>query len=184
MKTLILDLDNTIIDSPKILWKLYNKYIDSSVPYNNNFKWDFEGIFTKEQLPQVFKLFDHEEFYSDEFIEVFPDAIDIINELSMQYRVVIATKHKESRKYLTQKWVQATFTNVELVFLDSFDKSRVGKCLCFMDDRIDALESMDSNAEYQICYNLYDWNSDWQGKRITNWLDFKEFVRNIESLIN
>lgn len=155
------------------------------MPYNENYKWDFEGIFTKEQLPQVFELFDHEEFYSDEFIEVFPNATEIINELSEKYRIIFVSKHKQSRKHLTRAWIYKTFPNTELVFLDSFNKSCVAKnifrdeCLLILDDRLDALDSMDGLVKYQVCYNLYDWNVEWEGLRVNNWLEFKQFVENL-----
>ena len=147
----VIDLDSTIIDTCKSIINLHNKLSDRKIEYQDNYTWNFYPIIkTKEELSALFKLFDHEDFYGDTLV-VFDKVIEVINELSKDNVVKIATKHDMLRRPITQKWVEKTFTDVELIFLDSFDKSSVGKCDIFIDDKLEAIVSMEHMANYRIC---------------------------------
>jgi 5'(3')-deoxyribonucleotidase len=173
-----LDLDNTILDTPKILWKLYNLRYGMNIPYVENCDWDFKGLFNKEDLPRVYKLFDDEEFYN--YVEIFDNAVQVIKELAEVHKVIIASKHKDSRRAITRKWVKETFDDkVQVMYFDDFDKTALGNVDIFMDDRLDALKHMSNNAKYNICYGNYKWNKEWNGIRISNWSDFKVFVNSL-----
>jgi 5'(3')-deoxyribonucleotidase len=179
--TYIIDLDSTIIDTCKSIINLHNKLNDKKIKYQENYSWNFYPMIkTKEELSELFKLFDHEEFYDDTLV-VFDKAIEVINELSKDNIVKIATKHDMLRRPITQKWIEETFPNVELIFLDSFDKSSVGKCNIFIDDKLEAIESMDSLADYRICYGEYDWNKDYNDLRVNDWSELYKMVKNIEN---
>ena len=176
-----IDLDNVILDIPPTIINLHNKLNEIKLNYKqgDSLGWKFELLIkTDEELSELFKLFDNPQFYDNPI--VFKDAIKVINQLSMNNYVCIISKHMKSRKPLTRKWVYETFPSVDLVFTENFsDKGDILKGFdIILDDRIDALESC-TDVTYRICFGLYDWNKDWKGKRITNWLDFKEFVRNI-----
>jgi 5'(3')-deoxyribonucleotidase len=45
-----IDLDNTILDTPRVLWKLYNLRYKTNLPYIEDCDWDFKGLFKKEDL--------------------------------------------------------------------------------------------------------------------------------------
>jgi 5'(3')-deoxyribonucleotidase len=187
-EVIFLDLDSTIIDTSLSIINLHNKINDNKIIYNLNHDWNwYPMIKTKEELGELFKLFYHKDFYG-ETLRVFPNAVEIINELSKRYRVIIVSKHDKIRRSITRKWIYKTFPNVELVFLDSFDKSCVAKnvfrdkCLCFLDDKPEALISMKGLVQYIVAYNTYKWNESWDGLRINNWLEFKEFIDDLGKL--
>lgn len=181
-KTIIIDLDSTIIDTCKSIINLHNKLNDNKIEYQENYKWDFSPMVnTKEELAELFKLFDNKDFYGDTLV-VNDNVIEIINELAKDNVVKIATKHDMIRRNITREWIEKTFSNVELIFLDSFDKSSVGKCDYFIDDRIDALESMRDFAKVRLCFGIYDWNVLWKGLRVNNWLEFKQFTNKLEKV--
>jgi 5'(3')-deoxyribonucleotidase len=87
------------------------------------------------------------------------------------------------RRPITQKWVEKTFPNVELIFFDSFDKSSIGKCDIFIDDKLEAIESMESLADYRILFGQYDWNKDVNMIRATNWKELYKMIDNIKNII-
>lgn len=180
-----LDLDNTIINTPKIIFNLHNKLSSYKINYADNIdlQWDFKPLVnTKEELTELFELFDDPEFYDD--VIAFDNAIEIINQLSMKNEVVIISKHMDSRKPLTSKWVSKTFSTVNLIFVDNFEDK--GKILngfdIILDDRLDAIESCKGLVKYCIVYGDYHWNREYQGLRANNWLEFKQFVDNLSKL--
>lgn len=184
MLKIVIDLDSTIIDTCKSIINLHNKLSDKKIEYQDNYSWNFYPMIkTKDELSELFKLFDNKDFYEDTLV-VFDEAIEVINELSKDNIVKIATKHDMLRRPITQKWVAETFPNVELIFLDSFDKSSVGKCDIFIDDKLEAIESMNGLADYRICYGEYDWNKQHSGLRATNWEELYKMIKNIENTIN
>lgn len=180
-----IDLDNVILNSPTTIINLHNKLSDNKLEYKqgDSLGWKFEPLIkTDEELSELFKLFDHKDFYKDAI--TFPNAIEIINDLSMQHEICIISKHMESRKPLSREWISKTFLNVELKFVDSFsDKGDILKGYdIILDDRIDALDSCIGNVKYRICYGNYPWNYIYQGLRVTNWLEFKQFIDKLETL--
>ena len=182
MKRYVIDLDSTIINTSKSIINLHNKiYKDKPIVYTDNHDWNFYPMIkTKEKLRELFKLFDHDEFYDPSTLVVFPNAIQVINELSMQNDVIICSKHDKSRRNNTQKWIYETFATTEIVFTDTFDKSVVGHVDIAIDDKPEALKTID--AKYKILYGLYDWNKDQKGLRVTNWLNLERIINKIISL--
>lgn len=179
---LMIDLDSTIINTSKSIINLHNKlYKNKQIKYQDNHDWSlYPMIKTKEELSELFKLFDHEDFYKNDTLVVYENAIQIINELSMQNTVIICSKHDKSRIKITEKWIYETFPTVDLIFTDSFNKSIVGKVDIAIDDKPEALESIE--ADYKILYGMYDWNKNSDYLRANNWLEFKRFIDNLATL--
>jgi len=180
---IVIDLDSTTIDTCKSIINLHNKLNDKKILYQDNYTWNFSPMIkNKEELSELFKLFDHEDFYGDTLV-VFNKAIEIIKELSNDNIVKIATKHDMLRRPITQRWIKETFPNVELIFLDSFDKSSVGKCDIFIDDKIEAIESMNGLADYRVVFGVYDCNKQYNGLRSSDWSELYKMIKNIENTI-
>ena len=176
MKKYVIDLDSTLINTSKSIINLHNKLNkDKQIQYTDNHDWNFYPMIkTKEELSELFKLFDHDDFYNSDTLVVYENAIEVINELSMQNEVIICSKHDKYRRKITSKWIYETFPTVELVFTDTFDKSVVGNVDVALDDKLEALLSI--NAKHRLLYGLYDWNKQDKGLRVNNWKEFKEFI--------
>ena len=181
-KTIIIDLDSTILDTSSTIVNLYNKLNpNNQLTYTPNHSWGFRPIInTDKELSNLFKLFDHEDFYKD--VKVFPNAIEIINELAENNRVYIVSKHMESRKRLSREWINKVMPKVEIRFVDNFeDKGKLfDNCDYCIDDRIDTLDSF-SEETTCILFGFYDWNKDCDDyHRCMNWNDIKNYIECIE----
>ena len=188
MLKIAIDWDNCILDTVSTIINLHNE-LNKNKQYNYNpndkIEWKFDPLIkTDKELSELFKLFDNPQFYDNAI--TFPNAIKIINELSMQNEVCIISKHMESRKNLTRKWIYQTFPTIKLIFVDNFeDKGQALKDFgadIIIDDRVDALESC-IDVPYRICYGNYQWNSSYKGLRATDWSELYKMIKNIENTI-
>ena len=182
--TIGIDLDNTILSSAEIIMELYNDI------YNTNYKvdyktldWDFQpALHSKEEINNALMLFSHKDFYNPKYVKPFEKAIETVNQLLDEgHRVAICSKQCIERRNNSLEWIKNTFnSNLEVLFADSFDKSKVmGDCDIFIDDRIDALLSV--NTKHRLLYGDYNWNKgDFeQIKRVNNWQEVKQVIDNI-----
>ena len=170
-KQLIIDLDSTIVNSSLTIINLYNKLNpNNQLTYTPNHSWGFVPIVnTKEELSNLFKLFDHEDFYKE--VIVFPNAIEIINKLSENNRVIICSKHMESRKPLSREWINEVMPKVEIAFVDNFeDKGKLfDKVDYVIDDKYESFENFGEDTTC-ILFGFYDWNKDCNDYyRCMNW---------------
>ena len=172
-KIICIDLDNTIISTPESLVNLHNKINpNNKLTLPNNINWDFSPMInTKEELSELFKLFDNEDFYGDTLV-VYSGAIEVINRLAEDNKVYIVSKHMESRKPLTTAWVNKVMPKVEIIFVDDFeDKGKLfDDCYAVVDDKIECLDSFNNNV-YKICFGNFQWNQYWNGMRRMSWKD-------------
>lgn len=170
---IIIDLDSTIINTSKTLLNIYNYENRSNLEFNPNHKWDFDGLFPNEYNSRAFQLFTEKIFY--DFVEVIPNAIEVINRLAKNNSITIATKHHPLRIPNTNNFINKFFKNVGIKYLNSFDKSELNGDV-FIDDRIDCLDSVKNNFKYILCFGNYDWNKDWNGIRFYDWLEIEKFI--------
>jgi 5'(3')-deoxyribonucleotidase len=180
-----IDLDNTILNTPATIINLHNRLSNNKLEYNDtiNLGWKFNPIIkTDEELTELFKLFDNSDFYKEAI--TYKNAIEIVNKLSMQNKVIIISKHMESRKPLTREWVNRIFPTVGLAFVDNFeDKGQILKEYdLIIDDRVDALESCKNIVPYRICFGDYTWNQEWSGIKFTDWNRIFNFVKTINQI--
>lgn len=183
-KLIMIDLDSTILDTSSTIISLHNKlYPSKYIEFNAQHDWCFKPMInTKEDLSDLFKLFDHEDFYKD--VIVFPNAIEIINELADNNRIVICSKHSPSRIPITTKWINKVMPKVEIAFVDNFeDKGKLfDKVDYVIDDRIDTLDSF-SRETTCLLFGCYDWNKDYDDyHRCMNWNDIKEYIETRENI--
>jgi 5'(3')-deoxyribonucleotidase len=183
-KIICIDLDSCIIDTSKSIIQLHNKLNpDKYIKYKPNHDWCFSPMInTKEELTELFKLFDHEDFYKD--VIVFPNAIKIINELAENNRLVVCSKHSQSRKPITTKWINKVMPKVEIRFVDNFeDKGKLfDKVDYVIDDRIDTLDSF-SRETTCLLYGRYDWNKACDDYyRCMSWNEVEGYIENREKI--
>ena len=95
---IVIDLDSTIINTSKTIINLHNKINpDDKIEYIEDHNWNFEPMIrTKEELSELFKLFDSEHFYDEVIFK--ENALEVVHDLCEKYKVIICTKHNESRK--------------------------------------------------------------------------------------
>ena len=184
-KTIICDLDSTIVNSSLTIVNLYNKLNpNNQLSYTPNHSWGFEPIIkTKEELSNLFKLFDHEDFYKD--VIVFPNAIEIINELAENNSVYIVSKHSPSRKPITTKWINEVMPKVEIRFVDNFeDKGKLfDKVDYCIDDKWESFENFSDDTTC-ILYGMYDWNKDCTKYRMCmNWDSVERYIKSWERFV-
>ena len=184
-KTIICDLDSTIVNSSLTIVNLYNKLNpNNQLSYTPNHSWGFEPIInTKEELSNLLKLFDHEDFYKD--VIVFPNAIEIINELAENNSVYIVSKHSPSRKPITTKWINKVMPKVEIIFVDNFeDKGKLfDNCDYCIDDKWESFENFSEDTTC-ILYGMYDWNKDCtKYRRCMNWNEVKNHIESWERFV-
>lgn len=176
---IVLDLDNTILDTPYTIVELWNKLNPNrQLKYVEDIEWDFSNILegTDVTLTELFTLFDNEGFYDNAV--VFEGAIDVINEISQRHEVIICSKHDEIRKDITTKWINKTFPNVKIMFVDNFENKKDLECDLIIDDK---LESLGGKAKLSVCYGDYKWNQEWQKVRVTKWCQVKSIIEFLES---
>ena len=171
---IIIDLDSTIISTGKTIIKVWNK-LNPNRQLNNKTEplWDFSNVLkdTDIQLKELFTMFDRQEFYDN--VIVFDSAINIINKLAETNEVIICSKHNESRKQLTTKWINDNLNNVKIIYVDKFEDKKNIECDVIIDDKIDCLNG---KAKLSICYGLYDWNENWNKIRCYNWKQVEQCI--------
>ena len=179
-KEIIIDLDNTIINSPLTIINLHNKLNpNKQYQYTDELNWNFSPIIkSKEELSELFMLFDNPSFYDE--VKIYDGAIEFINELAKSNKVIICSKHNENRKPISTEWIKRAMPNVELVFVDSFEQkgNLFPNAFAVIDDRIDSLDSFNNNL-IKICFGNYSWNKEWEGLKFDNWGDIKKTIKYI-----
>ena len=175
---IIIDLDSTIISTGKTIIKVWNK-LNPNKQLNDKIEpvWDFSNILkdTDIELKELFTMFDKQEFYDN--VIVFDNAINIINKLAESNEVIICSKHNESRKQLTTKWINNKLNNVKIIYVDNFKDKLLIPCDVRVDDKIECLQD---NKSFNICYGLYDWNKEYKGVICLNWEQVEEYINNIK----
>lgn len=171
---IIIDLDNTIINSSRMVYELYAKDNKIEKPYSSNHDWDFNNLIPKGELSNILKYFLDMRLY-DNVIEM-PNAIKVIQNLSKNNQIIIVTKHHKDRIPITEKWIKSMFKNIKVHYLNSFDKSNFSGDI-FIDDRIDCLESVKGNFKKLICFGQFEWNREWEGERIDDWSLIYKYIK-------
>lgn len=181
---IVIDWDNTILETSTSVIQLW-EYLHPLRKINkvsiNDVEWDFSNVLKDSgvTLKELLSILDYKYFYNHAIL--IDGALETIKELAKDNEIIICSKHMNSRKEITKKFIEEIFPNVKLMFAESFDKSFVGECDLFIDDRIDALQSMRGQAkELIICYGDYKWNKDWTDKRATNWLEIEKIINGRE----
>lgn len=187
MNKIIIDIDNTTIDSTNTLVNIHNyrfpnnKYLN----INKNCGWDFDGMLphdlSKDEINELLSGFVSKLFYKDGIIILEDDVIEVINELSSKYEVIFCSKQHIERSNRTIKFLNKVFPKTKYVRTNTFDKGELfnssdNDIVCVIDDRIDCLLSFKDVCDNLICYGDYQWNEDWNGKRLNNWKDIYKFL--------
>ena len=181
-KTIIIDLDNTLVSTIETIINLNNKLNPNNhIQFNAQHDWKlYPLVKTDEELSNLFKLFDHKDFYKD--VIVFPNAIEIINELAENNKIYIVSKHMETRKRLSREWINKVMPKVEIRFVDNFeDKGKLfDKVDYIIDDKWESFENFSEDTTC-ILYSKYDWNKDCEDyHRCMGWNEVEGYIETRE----
>ena len=191
-KIIVIDFDNTIVDSIEILGTIYNIYHNTNYKINSYCDWVFEDLFIdykvkKNELDKLYTYFDSELFYYDNVLKFIDNAVEVINELSLKYNIVICSNQNVVRAERTKKLIDKYFNNnVYFARCTSFDKgtmfksNNINNVWMTIDDKLECLDSMKDITEHLICFGNYKWNTYWNGIKFNNWNYIKEYIKTLE----
>lgn len=165
-KTIFIDMDLTLLNSVKAITEMYDEdfqyYPDyKKIPWEKVVSWSFKelSLFPKGHIEFYFN---QKRFFDK--VEMYPDAKEVIDRLSDEYRIVFVSHGyspnlRLKKIYVTHNFPYADFIGVNLD--EHKDKSCVdmaGEGNVFIDDTPNNLYN--SNAPIKICYGDYEWNRD------------------------
>lgn len=197
---LIFDVDNTIINTVKILCEyysiLYSSHPDYKPPnYKNVKRWNVQG-----ECP-LMKLQDIDDVFSSKFlfdnVELFDDCVEIINRLNEdeKFNVYFCSIGNSNNIANKTMFLNKYFPHVQQIMLVKPDVAEMCKKMVnmnvnptiFVDDHKANL--LGCNAKYPVMYS-YDnlltkeWNTGYEGVVVDNWKateDLINYVYNIEN---
>lgn len=154
----IIDFDNTIVDSAKNVFELYKKkYNIKNQSYHTNFLWDFEGLIPEQYKKECIELFSKQEFYDSLKIE--KETLEVLEWINENFEMIICTKHKAEGILMKSKWIEENIPFAKkVVFLvqEDFDKDCVGtKEDIIIDDKV---ECMTADRRLKLLFGDYKYN--------------------------
>ena len=181
----VVDWDNTVINTSKTLINLHNKLSKNKIKYIEEHDWKFRPMINSdEELKELFTLFDNKHFYDSDVVVPIKDAIKTIKKLSEHFKIVICSKHMRSRRKLTKKYIKETFKgyDVSVKFVNSFnEKSNLFKhkrVLAVVDDKIECLGGFGEKT-LRVLFGDYQWNKEYDKNsmcKINSWVTVNEAI--------
>ena len=181
--TLYVDFDGVIVATIDAIVDLYNE----DFQYYDDFKkvnwwevdtWDFEECNCASKV-HIDSYFNQPRLFKK--ICFMPYAKECIEELSKYYKIKIVSHGyppniKQKEIWIKEKLPFAAFIGVDLKKYR--DKSHIDMSNgLFIDDSFNNL--ITSKAKECICFgDKYEWNHNWTGKRMVNWIEVKQYLLN------
>lgn len=181
----IIDLDGTTWNLIKCITDLYNE----DFQYYSKFKpidwedvktWDFQEL--ELATPEYINLyFNQPRFF--ERVRIMGNAKEVIGWLSERYEIVFCSMCYSPNGRGKEKWIKENFPYAKFINVNMKeykDKSHLDfSNAIFIDDSAHNLET--SNAPIKVCFgSLYPWNESWDGDRCVDWLDFYNYILDLE----
>ena len=181
----VVDWDNTVINTSKTLINLHNKLSKNKIKYIEEHDWKFRPMINSdEELKELFTLFDNKHFYDSDVVVPIKDAIETIKELSEHYKIIICSKHMRSRRKLTKKYIKETFKgyDVSVKFVNSFnEKSKLFKhkrVLAVVDDKEECFKGFREET-LRVLFGDYQWNREYDKNsicKINSWVTVNDAI--------
>lgn len=179
--TVYLDFDGVICDTIKAIVDLYNE----DFQYYKKFKkindydintWDFKEC-TCTSSEYINTYFNQTRFFRT--LRFMPWAYEVIEDLRKKYNIKIVSHGYSPNLLQKEKWINNCLPGIEFIGVNwktHSDKSHIDMSDgIFLDDS--AKNLMTSNAKETICFgDIYSWNDWWEGKRLNNWIDVREYL--------
>lgn len=102
---LIIDFDNTIVNSDKAIWKLYRKRTgDLSTNYKDHSEWWYDEICPLWSREEQDNAFQDPEFFK--LLELMPNSIETLQELKKDgHTITVCTVHKGIGVPMKVEWI-------------------------------------------------------------------------------
>ena len=181
----VVDWDNTVINTSKTLINLHNKLSKNKIKYIEEHDWKFRPMINSdEELKELFTLFDNKHFYDSDVVVPIKDAIKTIKKLSEHFKIVICSKHMRSRRKLTKKCIKRIFKgyDVSVKFVNSFnEKSNLFKhkrVLAVVDDKEECFKGFREET-LRVLFGDYQWNKEYDKNsmcKINSWVTVNEAI--------
>jgi 5'(3')-deoxyribonucleotidase len=187
MQKLIIDYDNTIINSTKAFCETYNKLFENC----SDFKpadWTKSNVYNYADIcpilegnqEKVYKLFENSLFFKNaKFIN--DNTFDVIEKLNEKFDIHICSIGTGKNMYLKYNWLKKNlpFIKHHLFIMNEgckMDKSIVNmEGAILIDDHTGNLET--SNADMKISFGKrYSWNEDWKGIICQTWKEVETLI--------
>lgn len=192
MKKLILDFDNTIVDTTRAMIKAMNPYIKDvtqKVPEDSlAYCWSFADIFPETHLRYVDILFNSKQLFDN--MELFSNLYDTLEDLHNKgVQIYICTIGSYKNIKLKLDWLHENLPFVDVIPIAQnnivMNKAIINmENSVFIDDNTDCLNS--SNADVKIVYRhenfVTERNNTWNGFVSVSWED-KDFIKLLYNLL-
>lgn len=183
---IIIDLDGTTFQTIRTIVNLYNddfKYYSKFKPvdWHNVKTWDFEEL-ELASMDYINHYFNQPRFFRE--VVFMDDAIEVIERLHQRgYEIIFCSmcyspNGRGKELFLKGIFPYAKFINVNIK--EYPDKSHIDMTnAIFIDDDGNNLET--SNAAIKVCFGeILPWNENYDGDRCYSWLDFEQYVEDLE----
>jgi 5'(3')-deoxyribonucleotidase len=177
---LIIDFDNTIVESDKAIWELYRKDTgDLSTDYKDHSVWWYDDVCPLWSRDQQDNAFQNPEFF--EILEFMPNAVKYLQKLKQDgHTITVCTVHRGDGVPLKVKWIRENLSFIDnLVIVES---SSVGhkSMICgdiILDDSVSNLST--TRCDNAVCFGKGKWNQQWTGQRAKSWEAFYRYVQEV-----
>ena len=180
-RNLYLDFDNCIVNTIKRVVDMYNNEFKNHKDYKH-INWTDIQTFDFKELSCANKKYINTYFNSYEFfegLEFMENAEEIILELSNRFNIVIVSFGDKKNIEYKKEWISRYMPYAQFVpcSFEHKDKSHIDMSDgIFIDDEYRNLNT--SNSFLRICYGeCYEWNKRWEGIRLTNWTEVRDFLK-------
>ena len=181
---LVIDFDNTIVDTDKAMWQLYREETnDMSTDYKKHSRWWYDEICPLWNRKQQNDTFKNPRFF--ELLEFIPDAKETLKKLKKEgHNITICTVHRREGMLLKSQWIYENLNFVDSLIIVDADMNKNNKSIIagdiLLDDAIPNLAT--SNCKLPICFGQGLWNKDWQGFRAKNYYEFYQIISQLNQL--
>lgn len=185
---IIIDLDNTVLDSYATILKLYEQKMERKALLNSttvvrDIATYCPGL-TAEEVSAFFMTTD---FFNQ--VQPFEGAIEILQQLAEAgHEIIVASLHNQPHEP-KRRWVETHLPFVKEIYLIEFDDHhRIDKSQVLGDIMIDdnVLGLTSSPAPHKICFNYYDgYNNHWKGISFNRWdQTFLNYLMSLDEIVS
>lgn len=193
-KDLYLDFDSTIVNSDEAICRIYNETYNTypdfvEAAWDKHQDWAYKHIcplihkHEKNPVETIQNYYGSKKFF--DYLKFYDHAREVIQALTEEYKVIICTSafpKNASKKVL---WIEEHLPEVDeiIIIIDKsgsgYGKGRVPMMendAIFIDDHPKNLHSTNASRKYLFKFKDTNYNQDWDGKIVSNWLEVKNML--------